>query len=178
MLRTKPAADGGFDHNSYRAPDSVNAFKWNDLGQEEYAKTLAFYKGLVAFRKAHPALRLTTREAVDAVVTNLDCGNDRVLTFLVDGNVPGETAKEIYFAFNGNNHDVSVNLPKGQWNICICGDQAGTKALGTANGEVTVPALSAMVLVKQNSLLKPVLVGAAAVGAAVGIVRALTKNKK
>ena len=178
MLRTKPAADGGFDHNSYRAPDSVNAFKWNDLGQEEYAKTLAFYKGLVAFRKAHPALRLTTREAVDAVVTNLDCGNDRVLTFLVDGNVPGESAKEMYFVFNGNNHDVTVTLPKGQWNICICGDQAGTKALGTANGEVTVPALSAMVLVKQNSLLMPVLAGAAAVGAAVGIVRALTKNKK
>ncbi len=178
MLRTKPENDGGFDHNSYRAPDSVNAFKWNDLEQEEYAKTLAFYKGLVAFRKAHPALRLTTREAVDAVVTNLDCGNDRVLTFLVDGNVPGESAKEMYFVFNGNNHDVTVTLPKGQWNICICGDQAGTKALGTANGEVTVPALSAMVLVKQNSLLMPVLAGAAAVGAAVGIVRALIKNKK
>lgn len=178
MLRTKPAEDGGFDHNSYRAPDSINAFKWDDLEQEEYAKTLAFYKGLVAFRKAHPVLRLTTREAVDAIVTNLDCGDHRVLTFLVDGNVPGESAQSMYFAFNGNNHPVTVTLPKGQWNICICGDQAGTKVLGTANGNVTVPALSAMVLVKQKRLLMPVLAGAAAVGAAVGIVRALTKTKK
>ena len=178
MLRTKPAADGGFDHNSYRAPDSVNAFKWNDLDKDEYARTLAFYKGLVAFRQAHPALRLTTKDAVDAVVTTLDCGDTRVLCFLVDGNVPGESAKEIYLAFNGNSNDVKITLPKGQWSICIWGDEAGTEILGTASGDVTVPALSAMVLVKQKSLLKPVLVGAAAVGAAMGIVRALTKSKK
>ncbi len=179
MLRTKPAAGGGFDHNSYRASDDVNAFKWNDLEKPEFSRTLAFYKGLVAFRKAHPALRLTTREAVDAGVTAVDCGDVRVLAFLVDGSVPGERADKLFIAFNGNGHDVKISLPKGNWSIQICGEEAGTEILGTANGSVAVPARSAMVLVKEKSALVPsILAGAAAVGAIVGVAKAVSKRKK
>ncbi len=149
MLRTKPAAGSGFDHNSYRAPDSVNALKWNDLEQAEYSKTLAFYKGLLAFRKAHPALRLTTREAVDETITNVDCCDPRVLAFLVDGSVPGESADSLFIIFNSNDYAAKITLPKGNWNIHICGDVAGTDILGTASNSISVPAMSAMALVKE-----------------------------
>ena len=52
------------DHNSYKSPDSVNSIKWYNLDKEEYRQTRDYYKGLIAFRKNHAALRLTTAEAV------------------------------------------------------------------------------------------------------------------
>ena len=36
MLRTKPGKKGGFDENSYRSSDKVNALKWATLDQPEY----------------------------------------------------------------------------------------------------------------------------------------------
>ena len=69
MLRSKPTEDG-FEHNSYKSPDSVNSIKWDTLSDAAYADAADYYAGLIAFRKAHPALRMTTAEGsvtVDAV---------------------------------------------------------------------------------------------------------------
>ncbi|MDE6167373.1 MAG: type I pullulanase, partial [Acetatifactor sp.] len=57
MLRTKLKAGGTFDENSYASPDSVNSLKWDTLDEEEYKNVFEYYKGLIAFRKAHAALR-------------------------------------------------------------------------------------------------------------------------
>ena len=41
-----------------------------------------------------------------------------------------------------------MTLPEGQWHICVNAEDAGTASLGTAEGQVTVESISAMVLVK------------------------------
>ncbi len=70
MLRTKPGKHGGgFDDNSYRSPDSVNSLKWATLDKPEYQDVLSYYKGLIAFRKAHAALHLSTGRMFSAVST-------------------------------------------------------------------------------------------------------------
>ena len=148
ILRTKTNEDGTFNENSYNAPDAVNSIKWDDLNKAEYMDVYEYYKGLIAFRKAHPALRLTDGAAVDANVEPMIGLPAGVAAYTIKGGVNGETAEGIVAAFNAGKSAATITLPEGTWNICINGEDAGVTSLGTATGTVEVPAVSAVVLVK------------------------------
>ncbi|MBQ8927535.1 MAG: type I pullulanase [Oscillospiraceae bacterium] len=66
-MRTKPLPEGGFEHNSYRSPDSVNSLKWDALTQ--HRDLAAYYRGLLALRRAFPELRLRTASQVRERIT-------------------------------------------------------------------------------------------------------------
>ena len=160
MLRSKPLEDGSFDHNSYCSPDSVNSLKWNDLNEEAYQDVYHYYQGLIAFRKAHPALRMTSAEEVNAHIVNLTGLDFNVTGFHILSGANGEQ-QDLVVLFNPGKDSTTVTLPEGTWEIFIDADQAGTEALGTAEQEVSVAPISAMVLVKKpekdagNGLLLP-----------------------
>ena len=147
MLRSKPLEDGSFDHNSYRSPDSVNNLKWADLSHEVYQQTYAYYQGLIAFRKAHPALSMTTAEEVSGKITKLGGLDFNVVGFHIAAGANGEK-NELIVVFNPRSEASTVNLPEGEWTIYINGGKAGIEPLGTATGTATAEAISAMVLVK------------------------------
>ena len=151
MLRTKIDASGGFLENSYNSPDSVNSIKWDTLEDETYQNVYNYYKGLIAFRKAHAALRLTNADDVNANITSVDGLDENVLAFRINGGVNGETSDGIFVIFNPNSTETSVTLPDGAWDVCVNADHAGTKALTTVSGSVSVEPISAMVLVKKES---------------------------
>lgn len=151
MLRTKIDASGGFLENSYNSPDSVNSIKWDTLEDETYQNVYNYYKGLIAFRKAHAALRLTNADDVNANITSVDGLDDNVLAFRINGGVNGETSDGIFVIFNPNSTETSVTLPDGAWDVCVNADHAGTEALTTVSGSVSVEPISAMVLVKKES---------------------------
>lgn len=148
MLRTKVNEDGSFNENSYNASDAVNNIKWDTLEDEVYADVFDYYKGLIAFRKAHPVLRLTTAEAVAEHVSVVDIADANVTAFHLTGGLEGETADAMYIVFNPNNSAKEITLPEGEWHICINGETAGTESLGTVSGTATVDAISALVLVQ------------------------------
>jgi pullulanase len=156
MLRSKPNGDGTFNENSYNASDAVNSIKWSDLQKEEYQAVYEYYKGLIAFRKAHPALRLATANDVDATVTNINGLPEKVVGYNVAGGINGETAENILCFFNPNNAAATVTLPEGEWNICVNGEKAGAYSLGKASGSAEVSALSALILVKGEVVDPPV----------------------
>ena len=145
MLRTKPGKKGGFDENSYRSPDKVNAIKWEDLDKEAYQHNVDYYRGLIRFRKAHPGLRHMTRDQVWKNVHPVRCGNDHVVVFHID-----EQEEEIFANFNSDTANVSVSLPEGRWNVNIQEDLAGIEALGTAEGSISVSPISATVLTRKK----------------------------
>ena len=106
---------------------------------------------MIAFRKAHAALRLSTSEEVAAAVVPLEGLEDNVVGFDISGEVNGETADELFVVFNANSEETTVTLPDGQWNVYINGEKAGTEILETiTNGTVTVAPISAMVLVRES----------------------------
>jgi pullulanase len=148
MLRTKPDGEGGYNENSYNAPDEVNSLKWDDLNKAEYMDVYEYYKGLIAFRKAHPALRLTDSASVDSAVEALVGLPAGVVAYNIKGGVNGETAEGIFAAFNASKSAQTVKLPAGTWNICVNGEDAGVASLGTAEGTVQIPAVSSVILVK------------------------------
>lgn len=152
MLRTKVKDDGTFDENSYSSPDSVNSLKWDDLDNEEYMDVYNYYKGLIAFRKAHGVLRLTTPEEVDEHVSQVKGLDDNLVAFDITGGVNDETAEGIFVVFNANAEEKEIALPEGDWKVCINDTQAGTEAIESVSGTVTVAPISAMVLVQDDSL--------------------------
>ncbi len=155
FLREKPEKNGGRCENSYNAPDGVNCLAWRNLENKLYSDNAAYYKGLIAFRKAHPALSLSTAQEVRAAVFNRQA-SDKLISFWIDGSkAEGETASSIYTVFNANTAAKTVTLPAGKWDICINGTKAGTEVIGTAEGAVSVAGISAMVLVQKESTEEP-----------------------
>ncbi|MBQ7857491.1 MAG: type I pullulanase [Oscillospiraceae bacterium] len=149
ILRSKPLPDGSYDHNSYKSPDSVNSLKWDHLNDPVYEDVYNYYKGLIAFRKAHPSLRMTTAQAVEENIKAIVDPNSTVLAFEIKGGANGEANDGMYVIFNSKEEAVSMDLPEGNWTIYINGEDAGTTPLGSASGSVTVDPISAMVLVNE-----------------------------
>ncbi len=145
ILRTKPGKKGGFDHNSYLSPDKVNSIKWEDLDKEEYLRTYEYYKGLIAFRKAHPGLRLMDRESVFQKVHPVACENEHTVAFRID-----DTEHELFVAFNADTQPVTLSLPEGHCEIQVQDDRAGTQSLGCAEGTVSLSPISSVALVRRK----------------------------
>ena len=147
MLRTKPSKKERFDHNSYRSPDRVNSLKWDTLDQELYRKNVDYYRGLIQFRKAHPSLRIASRQEALRKVHPIRYPNPHVTAFRVE-----EDREELLLVFNADTRAVHVPLPEGTWNITIRDAVAGTAVLGTAENMVDVAPLSAMALVQKKPI--------------------------
>lgn len=155
FLRNKIDENGEVIHNSYNSSDYVNALRWDRLEDDKYADVVEYYKGLIAFRKNHEALRLTTSEEVAENVTYEKVTEDVVL-FAINGkdSVEGEVSDGIVVIFNPTTEEQEINLydystiEQGEWKVCINGEDAGIDVLDTiTDGNVTVDAISAMVLV-------------------------------
>ncbi len=149
ILRSKPDGKGGFDENSYASSDAVNNIKWADLSNEEYQKVLAYYQGLIAFRQAHPALRMTTTEDVAAHIEKLSMPTNSN-GFHITPGANGENEEFAVF-FNPNEEAISAQLPTGTWTIYVNADKAGLESLGTVSGTVELEPISAMVLIKTGA---------------------------
>lgn len=142
FLRTKLMPDGSYAENSYNLPDSVNCLKWNDLEKPEYQAVYRYYQGLIAFRKAHPDLRMTGAEEVLDSITSVECPYPHTVAFRLCGK------EQFFFVFHAGSESVELSLPDGCWQLCIDIDQAGTKPLGILQGTLTLPPLSLAVLKK------------------------------
>ena len=150
FLREKIEEDGTRCENSYNASDYVNHIEWSNLDNAAYKATSEYYQGLIEFRKNHAALRLADH---DTIMNNVTCttASGNVVVFRINGDVNGEISDGIVVIFNANGYAKTVSLPSGTWNICVNDTYAGTEVLGTASGSVSVPGISAMVLVKGDT---------------------------
>ncbi len=147
LLRSKPLEDGTFEHNSYKSPDSLNSIKWDVLTDPLYSDVPEYYAGLIAFRKAHPALRIRTAEEVAEHITMMPGLEFNVVACHITAGANGED-NEIIAIFNPRSAATTVALPEGEWTVYVNATDAGTEPLATVTGEVSVESVSACVLVK------------------------------
>ena len=154
-LREKLDESGRRVENSYNAPDFVNKIRWDVIEKQENAETIAYYKGLIELRKAHAALRLSTKEDVAANMEYRWITNELVLFNIKGkGSVSGEVSDGIVIIFNATKSAKTVDLyaagvARGQWEVRVNGEKAGLKRLDTVlDGKVQVAPISAMVLTK------------------------------
>ena len=142
MLRDKQGV-----HNSFESPDSINHLDWGNL--ERYPQVMEYYKGLIALRKAHPAFHMGSADMVRRNLDFLPTENCLVAFHINGRNVPGETWGDIYVAFNTHKRARTIEVADGTYTI-VCRnlkcDQTGITTVTAADGKVTVPAQSALII--------------------------------
>jgi pullulanase len=141
MLRTK-----GGEHNSFNKPDSINRINWDWKWQ--HADVVKYYRGLIALRKAHPAFRMTSTEAIISNLKFLET-EPHAIAYTLNGKAAGDSWSEILVIFNANRKEIELQLPSGQWRLAVDGDQVDLQNGKIINsGNQRIPALNAWVLYK------------------------------
>ena len=124
FLRSKPLPEKkGFAENSYNMPDTVNSIKWDNI--HEYPDMIAYYKGLMALRKAHPVFRMQSEAEMTQNLCFLSDTPENVVAYLLKGKGADDTPENILVIFNGNDEEILYNLPEGKWKILVDDKTAG-----------------------------------------------------
>lgn len=145
FARTKPIeGTNEVSENSYNLPFYTNNMRYDRL--VEYKDLYEYYRGLIAFRKAHKGLRLAKTEEVQKALHFVDGLPKNVVAFTI------KTEEEtIFVVYNANKTAVSIDLPeKANWKICIDNDKASVeplRALTKRNSKVEVQGVACLVAV-------------------------------
>lgn len=148
FLRSKPLPEKkGFAGNSYNMPDAVNSIKWDNI--HEYPDMIAYYKGLMALRKAHPVFRMKSEAEMTQNLCFLSDTPENVVAYLLKGKGADDTPENILVIFNGNDEEILYNLPEGKWKILVDDKTAGADGKKNISEKTDVEPLSALVLEKE-----------------------------
>ncbi|MFA6435030.1 MAG: type I pullulanase [Elusimicrobiales bacterium] len=142
FLRTKKG-----EENSYDRPDEINRLDWTL--KKSNNGVFAFYRDLIALRKAHPAFRLkTAREVRDGLKFYEDLGlpvSTPEIAYVLNGALAGDSWNRIVVLINPRKDARKFALPLGEYEKAL--DENGACAGGRKfSGFAEVPPLSMMVL--------------------------------
>lgn len=134
-------------HNTYNRPDSVNAIDWTLKNKN--AEQFNYYCELTKLRKAHPAFRMTTAEAIAKHIVFDNVKGENLISYSIKDNANGDEWKEIKLVFNGSNEVQEVKIKKGEWIIVAQDGKLKADGMGTTKGgKMTVAPTSALILAR------------------------------
>lgn len=141
FARTKPAGKNGeVSENSYNLPYETNVLRydWSD-GQKELQQ---YYRGLIAFRKAHKGLRMTDAEEIRQNILFMEMTSEQTVAFII--RQPEET---LLVAYNASGRKETLLLPDDRtWTLYIDDLHAGTEPIGSVHSNMELPATGCVVL--------------------------------
>lgn len=142
FLRSKPDGSGGYDHNSYESPDSVNQLRWDLKAEALNMSVFTYYKGLIALRKAHPAFRMATAKEVIANVKFVYEDKPGILAYTIANYANNDSWGTILVIHNNGNF-IQLKLPEGEetWNLVANGSQVGEETIKSYAGGATISVL-------------------------------------
>lgn len=139
MLRDKKGV-----HNSYKSPDSINQLPWDNL--QKYPQVFAYYQGLIALRKAHPAFRLGSAELVRKHLEFLPVG-EGLVAFRLKDNAGGDAWRDIYVVLNANKYACMVDVPEDAYTSVVAAGKVNLDGIrSTTTSKLEVPAQSALIV--------------------------------
>lgn len=144
MCRTKEGIS-----NAYNAPLEINQVKWNL--KKTRRDVFDYCKGMIALRRAHPALRLASRAEIEKRL-KFDVHNPspRSIAYTIDAaGVPDESAKSIRVIFNADSMPIVFRMPPGKWRILAKDDKAGAARLGEIERSAAVAPYTALVCIQE-----------------------------
>ena len=133
---------GHIDHNSYEKDDETNWLNWRH--REMNRDLVDYYRGLIALRKAHPALGKTPAENLRYLPLETPFG----LAFTINPD-KSLNDRRFFVILNANPEmNMVVPAPPGRWQVVVDSARAGTKGLIHVDGgtNIVVRPVSGMVL--------------------------------
>ncbi|WP_337866197.1 pullulanase [Ignavibacterium sp.] len=131
---------GMIDHNSYEKDNETNYinYKHAEINKELFN----YYKGLIELRKNYSAFR---RAKYEDVLFHEVKGN----TFTISYEVKYKD-EHFFVTMNANqNSSQIIKLPKGEWEVIVDSEKAGTKNIRTVKNKIEVEPISGYVLKKK-----------------------------
>ncbi len=105
-----------------------------------------YYKGLIAFRKATPTLRLPVASENGEAVVKLVKRSGALLAFTMTNPYTGE---QLFVVYNAKQSAETITLPEGGWDMYVSGTKAGATAIRTGlSGEFSADGISCYVFKK------------------------------
>ena len=149
-----PFLHGGVDfartkqgnHNPYNVL-GPNVIDWNR--KSEFYDVFEYYQGMIKLRKEHPAFRMTDAAAIKKHLEFIELSREytKTVAFILKDNANKDSWKNIAVIYNGEPEKaVSIELPKGNWNVVVDKNTAGTEVLRVVKNKVEVEPLSICVL--------------------------------
>ena len=136
MLRTKNE-----EHNSYNLPDSINQIDWS--WKVQHQEVFAYYKNLIALRKAHPAFRMTSGEQVREHLSFKKTAAG-LISYQISDHANGDDWKNILVIYNAKDKAIDYTLEE-NWQLAVIGDEFTPDKGKIVKGVVEVPAISMLV---------------------------------
>ena len=131
-------------HNSYNSPDSINQLPWENL--QKYPQVMAYYKGLIALRKAHPAFRLGDADLVRKHLEFLPVG-EGLVAFRLKDHAGGDAWKDIYVVRNANKYAALIDVPQASYTSVVAAGKVDLNGIRTTiTSRLEVPAQSALIV--------------------------------
>lgn len=139
MLRDKKGV-----HNSYKSPDSINQLPWDNM--QKYPQVFAYYQGLIALRKAHPAFRLGSAELVRQHLEFFPV-EEGLVAFRLKDNAGGDAWRDIYVVLNANKYACMVDVPEDAYTSVVAAGKVNLDGIRcTTTSKLEVPAQSALIV--------------------------------
>lgn len=143
FARTKISeADGAPVENSYCSPLSVNAIDYDRA--EQFSDLKAYYKGLIALRRAHKSFYLDTVDEIKKSIHFMDDMPDGVVAYTIDNDT-----EKVFVAYNAGKNKITIKLADALWEVLADEASAGEKALYTIKDQAIIPGVSCLVAVSK-----------------------------
>ena len=120
----------------------VNPIDWSL--KAKHRDVFDFYRGLVALRRAHPAFRMTSREAIERAMEFAKVVPPNLVEYAIMDHANGDSWKTILVIYNGSNQPHSLKVT-GDWSIVVDENHAGTEAIRSSRDTVRVEPFSLVV---------------------------------
>ena len=111
MLRDKQG-----NPDSYSAPDSVNAIRWQ--WKIDHADVNEYHRQAIALRKNHPGFRLTGWDRVNGTMTTNETLRHGVVVNRINAGASGDTWQDIIVLYNSADN-YEYTLPDGTWFVAL-----------------------------------------------------------
>jgi len=147
MMRSKPLPTGGYDHNSYESPDSVNQLRWDRKTQ--YVDVFEYYKALIEIRLTYNHFRMNSATEILARLEfiNANSGN-QAIAYRIDGKV-GEPEIIVLHSGNPAGGLASVTLTPGKnYKMLTYVNETNLAGIEIVTGTLFAPANVSIILVE------------------------------
>ena len=112
--------------------------------------------GVIAFRKAHPVLRLCGQAEIEEATEFRSCPRYDMIAYTLTG-----CGEELFIVYNPEG-EANVRLPEGEWSLRVSDTRAGDVELARYRGSVRVPHKCVYALVRIDNAAPAETVHAAA----------------
>jgi len=134
------------EHNSYNLPDRVNQIDWSR--KHRYEKVVSYYQNLIALRKAHPAFRMPTANAVTEHL-NFEETSNGVISYTLSNYANSDPWKTIRVVYNAKDTSLPYTLGE-EWNIAVLGEDFHLESPKKAPKTIKIPAISMFVAYQEE----------------------------